>query len=219
MWHSFGRTAVEQNRTDLSFHHDRKLHSPPPKHFPIWKWSLFLQCSCCQVLFYCVRFFFSLGKNVANQEYRVHYNLVNWKILFTLKVKTFSIQTELCYRGVQLMWDVIGVVYKAVGIDSGWGSLILLWECYCTGSRTNRDSLTSSDHISGHSLCYSWALLCTSSYKWPTQWEIAHVSTRLSIWVCDLCLHVSVWMYVFCKWGYLAVIFFNEVNYLYIIYI
>lgn len=57
----------------------------PPKHFPIWKWSPFF-CSALAVSFYfsVSGFFFSFGKNVANQEYRVHYNLVNWKILFTL---------------------------------------------------------------------------------------------------------------------------------------
>lgn len=166
MWHSFGRAAVEQNSTDLSFLHDRKLHSPPPAHFPVRKCCLF--CTALAVRFYfTLSGFFSLDKNVTKQEYSVHYNLINTKLLFMLLGETCSSQTEPCYWGVQLIWDVIGVVYKAVCIDSGWGSLILLWECYCTVSRTNRDSLTGSDRISGHFLGYSWALLCTSRYKWP----------------------------------------------------
>lgn len=86
-----GRAAVEQNHTDLSFHHDRKLHYPPPtlsnlEVFP------FLHCSCCPVLFYCVRsccfFFLGTMSQCHNQEYRVHYNLVNSKMLFTLLGKT-----------------------------------------------------------------------------------------------------------------------------------
>lgn len=66
-----GRAAVEQNNTDLSFQHDRKLHYPPPTLSSLEVFPFFALSSLSGSILLCqeLLLFFSLGKNVAIRNY------------------------------------------------------------------------------------------------------------------------------------------------------